>query len=214
MKTKNIFFTIALAMFTTIAFAQLAGTAHDFSGAAWNSANGDGAEICNACHTPHNGFATTAAPLWSRTETIGTFTAYATATFNADDLTTASDGVAAAYTTIPTGVSLLCLTCHDGVQKLDYTGTVATTMTIQNSLAVRNGGSDEHPISIDYSTQLIAADGGLQPIVTATPRLSSTGTVECSSCHDVHNANNINGGVGLMAASNTGSALCIACHAK
>jgi hypothetical protein len=204
---------MVFALFATYAFSQIATTAHDFSGATWNDASSG--EICNACHSPHQGDIAAAAPLWSRATTAGSFTAYASPTFNADDLTTNSDNTTAAYDASPSGVSLLCLTCHDGVSLLDYTGADATTtMTTENANAVRNGGADEHPISIEYSQNLIDADGGLQTILTATPRLSGDGTVECSSCHDVHNDLDINGGVGLLAASNANSALCTACHAK
>lgn len=213
MKTKKVFLTMMFALFATFAFSQITGTAHDFSTAVWN--NDDSGEICNACHSPHNGVTPAAAPLWSRSVTAGAFVAYASPTFNADDDGTASGGTGAAYTTQPSGVSLLCLTCHDGVSLLDNSGTdLVTTMTTIDPTAVRNGGNDEHPISIAYTTELIGADGGLQTIATATPRLSADGTVECSSCHDVHNDLNINSGVGLLAANNNGSSICLTCHAK
>jgi len=213
MKTPKQILTLALMLFATYAFSQITGTKHDFSAAAWNDATSG--EMCNACHSPHKGDIAAAAPLWSRVVTSGAFASYSSPTFNADDLTTATDGVAAAYTTTPSGVSLLCLTCHDGVTKLDYTGVATTTMgDINGGAAVRDGGSDEHPISIDYNINLINADGGLQSVATATPRLSAAGTVECSSCHDVHNSLNINSGVGLLAVSNANSAICTTCHAK
>ncbi|WP_372793249.1 cytochrome c3 family protein [Lutibacter sp.] len=212
MKTKNIFLTLALVLSTTFAFAQITGSAHDFSGAAWNDASSG--EICNACHTPHQGDVAAAAPLWSRAITAGAFTAYTSATFTANDANTDTAGTGLAYSATPSGVSLLCLTCHDGVSKLDYTGVAATTMTIQNAAAVRNGGNDEHPISIDYNANLITADGGLQSVATALPRLSAQGTVECSSCHDVHGSFDNTVGGGLLAATNANSALCTTCHAK
>ena len=90
MKTKNIFLTLALALCTTFAFAQISGTAHDFSAEVWNLSNDMGGEICNACHTPHQGSLTAAAPLWSRVE-AATFSPYASATFDADERRVYSD---------------------------------------------------------------------------------------------------------------------------
>ena len=205
--------TLAVMMMTAVGFAQISGTAHDFSGKAWNSDNnGAGsAQICNACHTPH-GATTADAPLWDRATTGGAFAAYVSPTFDADDLTTASDGIAAAYSATPTGVSALCLSCHDGTSKLVKSGLLDTTIT---AAFTRNGGADEHPISIDYSTQLVAADGGLKTVAPVTTAgLLFGGSVECSSCHDVHNANNIDAGKNLLSVSNNGSALCLTCHAK
>ncbi|WP_242093905.1 cytochrome c3 family protein [Aestuariivivens sediminicola] len=210
--TKSLLLTLALALFATVAFAQITGTLHDFSGAAWNDASSG--EICNACHSPHQGDVTAVVPLWSRATTAGAFAAYTSPTFNADDTGTDTDGTGAAYTATPSGVSLLCLTCHDGVSKLDYTGVATTTMTDIAAWAVRNGGADEHPISIDYNANLISADGGLHTVATASERLSAQGTVECSSCHDVHNSANIDGGSKLLAASNAGSDMCLTCHIK
>lgn len=212
MKTTKQLLTMVFALFATYAFSQITGTAHDFSGAAWNDASSG--EICNACHSPHLGDITAAAPLWSRTTTAGAFSAYFSPTFDADDANTDTAGTGVAYSSPPTGVSLLCLTCHDGVTLLDYTGVATTVMGDLNAAAVRNGGADEHPISIDYNPNLISADGGLNDVATATPRLSANLTVECSSCHDVHNDLNIASGVGLLAASNANSDLCLTCHAK
>lgn len=217
MKTTKNLLTLAFAMFATFAFAQgtITGSSHDFTGAAWN--NDTSGEICNACHTPHGATIITDAPLWDRVTTFdGSFvyTDYSSSTFTAGTAGTGTGGgVAVAYAGgSPTGVSLLCLTCHDGLTPLDSSGTDATVI---GATFVKNGGSDDHPISIDYTTELIAADGGLNDIATASDLLSSSGTVECSSCHDVHN-NGPGGaaGTGLYAADNTGSAMCLTCHAK
>jgi len=82
--------------------------------------------------------------------------------------------------------------------------------------------SNDHPVSFTYNNALATADGGLHPPTTQSSGLGGTisadmlfGTasdqVECASCHDVHNAANI---PALLLKPNTGSALCLTCHAK
>lgn len=67
-------------------------------------------EVCVFCHTPHGSAANPggAAPLWNRAIPAGSaYTAYTSPTFD----TTPSNA--------PAGVSLACLSCHDGVIALD-----------------------------------------------------------------------------------------------
>lgn len=229
MKTKNLILTLALVICTSYAFAQISGTDHDFSGETWAGydmgvdglpGGGDdtAGQICIACHTPHNANIAgqaASAPLWNRTETkTGTFTAYSSATFDADDA-----GSNASYDGAnPNGSSLLCLTCHDGVGDLDAFGANRgnTGTTVIAAGAVRNGGLDEHPFSFIYSTDLVTNDSELhaQATVNTAGLLDATFRVQCASCHDVHNANNYNGGAGLLVMDNAGSALCLTCHNK
>ena len=86
------------------ASAQIAGTGHDFSDgvgfdATWNASND---RTCNVCHTPHSGDMTiTGVPLWDHATTSASFTVYS--------------GVNMFETpTQPSGVTQLCLSCHDG----------------------------------------------------------------------------------------------------
>ena len=62
-------------------------------------------EVCVFCHTPHGG--TADAPLWNRAmATPGTYTPYTSSTLD----TTVGQ---------PDGISLACLSCHDGTIALD-----------------------------------------------------------------------------------------------
>ena len=185
------------------AFAQkISGSAHDFSGAAWNTSAG---EICNACHTPHNAQAITDAPLWDHTLTTATFVLYSTTTLDA------TPGQ-------PGGVSKLCLSCHDGTVALDAFGGAAGGTTITGSALFGTDLSNDHPISFTYDDTLAGTDGGLN-----TPSDTSSGlggfiagdmlfsdNMECASCHDPHNA----GQDSLLIMSNAASALCLTCHDK
>jgi len=71
-------------------------------------------EVCVFCHTPHGGRTDVAgggAPLWNRALPTGTgYTNYTSPNF---------DNVQGTLTAGPKGVSLACLSCHDGTIALD-----------------------------------------------------------------------------------------------
>lgn len=182
--------------------ATIAGTAHDLSGG-YTGVGGSipsGGEICKFCHTPHN--ALIAVPLWNHAASVETFTRYASTTLQ---------GTVGA----PSGISLECLSCHDGATNIDAYGGAAGS--VKMAVGANNMGTDlsnDHPISITYNTadpDLVAptgaAVGGLPLFGTAAPY-----TVECGSCHDPHGA-----GATLtkfLRASNLASAMCRTCHSK
>jgi predicted CXXCH cytochrome family protein len=210
-----------LAGLTAIAGLFIAGTAsaqgiassaHDFSDdTGWN----DTGEICKVCHIPH--MTTTAvddAPLWNHTQTTATgFTPYSNpATM---DATMAQ----------PTGISLLCLSCHDGTVALDsFGGNGISPGVLIGSI---DGGrvdvtkdlSNDHPISITYNLATQADMNDPTATVSGLGNnvdddlLFGTGNdqVECASCHDVHDDA---GNPFLLVVSNAGSALCQTCHGK
>lgn len=207
------------------------GTMHDLSATGYKTVtNVD--QICVFCHTPHNAASNQIIPLWNHATTTSTFTPY-----------TLIDGTKLDYTALP-GVSLACLSCHDGTvavgamvnvpygfgpgqaTPLSYAGGTnysqvdTTSGKIVGSHALGADLSNDHPINVTY-------DADMQPIaglVTANIPLYTTAgkqstvtgsTVQCASCHDVHNW----GGTGITGApflrvNNTGSALCLTCHIK
>lgn len=162
-------------------------------------------QICIPCHTPHNADTTIAdAPLWNHTPTVANYTLYASPTLNAT-----------ATMAQPTGVSKLCLSCHDGTVAPDaFTGHAGT---IANLLpGVGNGGlgtdlKKSHPVSFTYDAALASADGELVDPTTLPTGWVNNSKFECSSCHDVHNKI---GGLAMLHKSNAASALCLTCHTK
>ena len=186
------------------ATAAITGSAHDFKGATWN---GDG-EICQPCHTPHNSAASTVgAPLWNHEITSATFTVYTSGTF---------EGGPAGQ---PDGVSKLCLSCHDGTVALDSFGGVTGTNFVTGSDLLGTDLSNDHPVGFTYDTSLATTDGEL---FDPSNTLSGLGgnidadmlfgdSLECASCHDVHNAGAADY---LLVKSNASSALCLTCHDK
>jgi predicted CXXCH cytochrome family protein len=201
----------------------ISGSAHDFSTLPGNTSKG----ICIACHTPHKAdVGTVDAPLWNHANTTATYTFYGSSTMNA----AAPSGVS--------GVSKLCLSCHDGTVAIDSFGgaTGSTKITAAAYKAGSNIGvslSDDHPIGIQYDAALATADGSLHNPASKTVTIGSgaqskTGTIqntmlygpgknlmECSSCHDVHNTfTPAVAEAGLLKVTQNGSQICLACHNK
>jgi predicted CXXCH cytochrome family protein len=193
---------ISVAVLAGVSLAGLSQAAGTIVGSKHDLKAISGGEICIVCHTPHNAdITTTDAPLWNHTlTTVSNYTLYASPTLNAT-------------TTIaqPTGVSKLCLSCHDGTVAPDaFTGHAGTT-TIAVAGNLGTNLKKSHPVSFTYSDAMATADGEL-----ALPSTLPTGWVngdkfECSSCHDVHNKT---GFPAMLLKDNTASALCLTCHTK
>ena len=192
--------SIAIVGLATLSQAAISGSDHDFSAASWS-----GGQICLPCHAPHDGVNVANAPLWNHEVSTATYTLYSSPTLDA-------------VPGQPGGASKLCLSCHDGTVAIDSFG--GKTGNIMLSGSVGTDLSDDHPISFIYNAALAAADGGLHdPTVRLSGVPGTTGTIdqdmlfagslECASCHDVHNANNTGN---LLIKSNDGSALCLTCH--
>ncbi len=192
----------------------LAGSAHDFTTAAWS-----GGKVCIACHVPHKSDTTVLdAPLWNHTLTTQTYTLYTSPTIKA------SMGQ-------PGGNSKLCLSCHDGTIAVNSFGGVTGTTMISAANNLGTTLKDDHPIGFTYDTALSAVKGdvydpGAKTVTIGSGTTTKTGTVnalmlfsgkmECSSCHDVHNTFTVGAstGAGMVKMASAGSALCLACHNK
>jgi predicted CXXCH cytochrome family protein len=211
---------LALAVaFAAPASAQagIAGSAHDFTndpaGAdSWNTSG----EICAVCHTPHNANAAvlnTAGPLWDHEVNLAqTYTDYGAGY----DMQSTTYNI--------TGTSQLCLSCHDGQIALEnFGGTtgIGTTIDAVNAAADLDVDlSDDHPVGMVYNLGEVTALELRDPATyvpvwggtnTLDNYLGGGTTVECSSCHDVHNGS---GEASLLHTANTGSVLCLSCHIK
>lgn len=177
----------------------------------------DYGEVCVYCHTPHGGQQSTNAPLWNRAFGSGPYTMYDQAWSSTIDMTVEAQ---------PVGVSLACLSCHDGTIGLDVitnrpnatsgTAPIGTTMPAEdapNQFFANLGTNlrNDHPISITYST---AADPAFNApdvnnkINGELPLYS--GRVECGTCHNPHNTTN----EPFLRKSNGASSLCTTCHVK
>ncbi len=191
------------------------------SAGGWNGRE----EICRVCHVPHdhnrNTFYGNEGLLWNHALSNATYPMYASVTL---------DGAQAAQ---PTGFSKMCLGCHDGTVAIDtFDKYSAGTIYIEDynagyqvpgaifSLSLHA----THPISIDYDEN---ADTDLQPKTSAMGAsgtiadvLENGVTLQCSSCHDVHDqpGESVIGThllrVSQKASQGPASGLCLTCHIK
>lgn len=109
-------FTVAcLVLWTGIAMSTVVGSKHDMSvltGGAGNYVSTNETETCIFCHTPHNAIVQDSSgnrlPLWNKSisRNEAGYTLYSSVTLNA------SLGQ-------PAGISLLCMSCHDGVTAIN-----------------------------------------------------------------------------------------------
>lgn len=172
-------------------------------------------ELCVFCHTPHFTADPSAVPvaLWNRSNPVSTtFTMYNSPTL---DMTVAAD---------PQGVSLACLSCHDGATALDSILNEPQVFTAGTAVMTNPVGKDglanDHPVSITYDTgadpgfaDVVAGKiAGVLPLFRAPGVTTGDGTqVECASCHSSHDWT-ANGN--FLRVSNAASNLCLTCHIK
>lgn len=239
------------------AFAGLApgtgieGSYHDLGTAA--ASYGDAAEqagqnrICVYCHAPHNtiklgspeavdgmGMPVEYLPLWNHTiTTMPGFDMYNNGPL--EPASGPSQSQAKQIATQPQGVSILCLSCHDGsVATNAYgvgTGSEGAADKFMAGRALIGGLnpatglgdlSNHHPVSFSY-TAVEALDNEIRPSAT-TPMgngakhiidfmFGADAMMECASCHEVHNGPEV-AGPKLTLVDDTRSAFCLTCHAK
>ena len=198
------------------ALAGVSGTPHDLTSF---TANVGTEQVCVYCHTPHNGAQGGGGnydgiPLWNRQADAGTVAPAAFQTYTSATLD-ATPGA-------PAGVSLGCLSCHDGATALDslIVTTQATAFTVPGTVmpagAAVLGGDlrNDHPISITYDA---AGQGASDWVATPTLPLFGAGSdqVECGSCHNPHDNDQVAANASkFLRMSNASSNLCLACHVK
>jgi predicted CXXCH cytochrome family protein len=231
----------AVAMAADVPGGGIKATSHDLSAIGAKSVSyGDSAEqaagaqdrICIYCHAPHNtmpaGGANTYVPLWNHAITVQAFTPYSNGTDVPNSVQHQS--TAMVFGNQPGSVSMLCLSCHDGTIATNEYGFVAGTSQgladkfISGRALIGGTGdlSNHHPIGFDYDS-VAALDDEINPSATTPvvaqptgPQFISdllwNGSVECISCHDVHNTKNA--GMKFTWVDDTQSALCLTCHKK
>ena len=175
-------------------------------------------QVCVYCHAPHGGGGER--PLWNRRLPNGPYRMYE------GSLDMIADPQ-------PTGVSRLCLSCHDGTIGLDdiqvapitHTGPGPRRETIERCTGCHNGGNPagglnwehvwfrpddmrkQHPISIQYDA---SRDAGFNPAsaVTAAGLVLENGKVQCATCHEPHTERYRP----FLRIPNTNRSLCLVCH--
>ncbi|NTU41693.1 MAG: cytochrome c3 family protein [Nitrospirales bacterium] len=217
---KVVIAAVATLLVAGTAFATtIVNSKHDMRGSQGRVGNATSTQVCVYCHAPHGG--STEAPLWNHSMSTATYQLYASSTIQGS----ASQ---------PSGVSKACLSCHDGTVAVNSVavmprdgnlGSAAKSPFTNLKLDTANDGTiylgtdlrNDHPVSITYrqdldntlraNTNAAVVNGAITlPLFgTATPY-----TVECGSCHNVHDPAN----TPFLRAANSNSQLCLTCHLK
>jgi len=136
----------------------------------------------------------------------------------------------------PSSISKLCLSCHDGsvavssygnfangAASSSHTGSVKIDAVLNGRFAIGLNGNlqNHHPIGFNYDDVYAVDDEirdpsstllGNNPYGLTINDLLWGRSIECSSCHDVHNTKNT--GIKFVWIEDTNSNLCFSCHAK
>ena len=225
---KQLLLIIATLLFfsSSLYGGTVIGSRHDLSAAGTP-------ELCEFCHTPHYANTHIQVPLWNRIESTPTFPLSGRPTMNvavgqpavaSRICLSCHDGVNAS--TVMHGNS--ASTKHDLVRPPSYPAPHLTLepncerclaesygRTRKMDLAIDLG--NDHPISVSYPTP--AQDLAFKTPTDAQKGWGGTspkevklyaGSVECGSCHNVHDP-----ATGpFLRKSNAASALCLTCHKK
>lgn len=230
-KVLSLIAAAALVAAASTAGATIVGSAHDLSsGSGGTLKSQNTAEICIFCHTPHN--ATIAVPLWNRNNPAGTnFKLYSSGTMK---LTYGALKASQGFTS--DSISLFCMSCHDGTTGLGNInnqpgdGTLTSTSLFTNAAAGTQANitgpanlgtnlSTTHPVNFnvvsgtDTAIYTFAGNYIGNGLTNKLPLFNSargTTSLECASCHAVHDPTN----TPFLRTTNAGSKLCLACHIK
>lgn len=126
--------------YTSVPAENIKNTLHNLSSSSLNSnnlviADLTTAEVCVFCHTPHGADAANlGAPLWNRNVSTQTYTLYSGPNLEVPSIQ-------------PQGVSLACLSCHDGAAAVD-------------ALINRSGSGGLKVAAVDATTGLMGTQAG------------------------------------------------------
>lgn len=214
---KILILTVAMLFVASMAFGwTVVGSKHDMRGYISGETT---TQVCVFCHTPHQGAAANKQdPLWNHSVTTeSTFGVYASSTFNGSASDIGGQAVGSQSS------SALCMGCHDGsvavnsLYKDPKDGTTGTAISVTGSALLGTDLTDDHPINFTYDSNLVnydtAGSGGVVGLNDPTTLVGAKligGTVQCASCHNVHD----NTYLPFLRSSNANSALCLVCHKK
>ena len=211
-----------------LAGASVIGSKHDFTVTNGGTFMFNTDQVCIFCHTPHGSVSKdrlgNAVPLWNRSLNEGAagFNMYTSSTFK---------GIMPADNK-PTGNSLLCLSCHDGVSSIggvinsggtpitavppspNTIGDAALTYPSYANINIGRDLTNDHPVSFPYDATLLGKDASLKDPSTISPLKLYNGNLECCTCHDPHEYGSTTGKAPFLRMSNANSALCTQCHNK
>jgi predicted CXXCH cytochrome family protein len=194
----------AAPLFAVSSKLAVVGSQHDLTAGGSAPVKSAAVDVCIFCHAPHN-IMPNITPLWDHTLSKVTYTPYASTTYKSGVQTPSA------------GSSKLCLSCHDGTVAVGLTvaaGLITTTGVMNSSDVFGTDLSHSHPMSITP-----VDDGSLVSTLFASPPTTKdptvllvSGKIECTTCHDPHVPNKDAANPMFLVRSNSGSAICLACH--
>lgn len=225
-----------MAAATVAGAASIKNSKHDLSsGSTGATIKGDTNQLCVFCHTPHNAVQD-GYPLWNRNNPAGTgFDLYSSGNMKNSYKTGTGNFASDGFTS--NSVSLYCMSCHDGVTSVgavkNYPVDKPSSITISGAgqaagvLTTSNGNlgtnlRDDHPVNFNVSainpTNIGEVTGNTMKtntgdVTNGFPLFNSargTTSLECASCHAVHNPAD----EPFLRTTMTGSKLCLGCHYK
>lgn len=184
----------------SIVLAGIEGSAHDFKKLGWS-----GDDVCILCHTQQNAESAQTAQKWDYSSKLKHFA------LDTPSVDKSGKG-------IPGGTSRLCLSCHDGALASDILGNVDHGGFEDNS---SKSLSTDHPISVYYNSGggilqnpnrkiTIGKTGKKQKSGSINKLLLIEHSIQCSSCHDVHN--NYSADKYLLKLKIKNNEICLTCH--
>jgi hypothetical protein len=250
MKTINLLSLTVVtgSLLTLTSRAGIVGSPHDFSSQSWNTDPSDPATVCSTCHTPHHADSSVV-PLWSHATTVSSFTMYNKANVPSSQMVAVPagqpNGISKACLSCHDGT--VAINTYGGSPA--YGGTMTTHGTATFVTNGANLGTDlthSHPISLVYNPALVGTgpnqdqwlyNPNTTPVLTPVSGtfvpgndmtvngflLNGNNSLECTSCHDVHNQEGTPYDIMLnpklvkivgVDAGGHGSLLCRSCHNK
>ena len=220
----------------------ISGTKHNLSSGGFLGSRSSTDEICVFCHTPHASSTTLVAPLWNKAlPNTSNYTLYSSGTMQGTASLTSSSASLACLSCHDGTQAMDNMINAPGSSGYNSSGAPLGSMGSMSSSTIANLGTDlsnDHPVGVPYCGGNQTAPGsragcrdqdffgamnngsgngyvvGNSSIQRENMRLYGTSlgtaTVECASCHDPHNAQNKT----FLRISNSGSAVCLTCHAK
>ena len=215
MKTINLLALTVVtgSLLTFTARAGIVGSPHDFSSQSWNTDPADPATVCSTCHTPHHADSTVV-PLWSHQTTISSFIMYNKANVPISQMVAvpASQPNGPSKACLSCHDGTVAINAY-GFPSLNQTPLHGTATYVTNSAQIAENGNNlthSHPISLVYNPALVGTgpnqdrwlwNPNTTPVLTPVSGtfvpgndmtvngflLDGNNTLECTSCHDVHN---------------------------
>jgi predicted CXXCH cytochrome family protein len=194
----------AAPLFAVSSTMAVIGSQHDLTASGSAPVKSAAIDSCIFCHAPHN-IVPNIPPLWNHSLSSVTYTPYASTTYTSGAQTPSA------------GSSKLCLSCHDGTVAVGLTvaqGLIATTGTMNSSDVFGTNLSHSHPMSMSMvdDGSLVSSLFGSPPTTKDPAVLLVSGKIECTTCHDPHVPNKDAANPMFLVRSNSGSAICLACH--